>query len=181
MKNYYYIDEKGQQAGPVSEDNLKDLNVTGKTLVWCEGMTDWTKVADVPELSYLCAAPVPPVPPVPPTPPTPPAPAEPAEPVAPVEPVVTPVNPVVQPQVNKSAETLPDNYLAWAIVSLALCWPFGIPAIINSTNVNKLWNSGDKVGAVEASESAHKWCKVATGVFIGLCGLCFLLGILSGI
>lgn len=42
--NWYYVDA-GQQAGPVSDEQLDSLRTAGKiaddTLVWREGMTDW--------------------------------------------------------------------------------------------------------------------------------------------
>jgi len=42
--NWHYV-EQGQQVGPVSDEQLADLNRTGRinadTLIWCEGMTDW--------------------------------------------------------------------------------------------------------------------------------------------
>ena len=53
MKNYYYIDRNGQQAGPVPENQLLQYGVTANTNVWCEGMGNWEIAARVPELSYL--------------------------------------------------------------------------------------------------------------------------------
>ncbi len=42
--NWYYVDA-GQQAGPISEDELASLAGSGKiqpdTLVWREGMATW--------------------------------------------------------------------------------------------------------------------------------------------
>ena len=64
--------------------------------------------------------------------------------------------------------TPPDNGLVWAIVAIFCCWPFAIPAIINATKVNDLWNRGDQAGAMEARAQAKKWTKIA-----------FILGIIS--
>jgi hypothetical protein len=57
--------------------------------------------------------------------------------------------------------TPPDNGLTWAIVAVFCCWPFAIPAIINATKVNDLWNRGDQAGAMEAQAQAKKWTKYA--------------------
>ncbi|MEV2274847.1 CD225/dispanin family protein [Nocardiopsis sp. NPDC049922] len=60
-----------------------------------------------------------------------------------------------------SGGTPPDNGLTWAIVAIFCCWPFAIPAIINATKVNDLWNRGDQAGALEAQAQAKKWTKIA--------------------
>ncbi|WP_150245816.1 CD225/dispanin family protein [Nocardiopsis quinghaiensis] len=57
--------------------------------------------------------------------------------------------------------TPPDNGLTWAIVAIFCCWPFAIPAIVNATKVNDLWNRGDQGGAMEAQAQAKKWTKIA--------------------
>ena len=66
----YFIVDNGQQAGPYTIDELVKRGLNSDTLVWAEGMTDWTPAWQVEELkSYLYAqqqAPTPP--PVTPTP-----------------------------------------------------------------------------------------------------------------
>lgn len=64
MKLYYYINERGKRLGPIPVSELKQHGVTASTYVWCEGMTAWTKVSDIPELKKLFTY-------VPPTPPPP--------------------------------------------------------------------------------------------------------------
>lgn len=49
MKQYYYID--GEQHGPISLEELKKKNIGRDTLIWYEGMGDWTKASEVEELS----------------------------------------------------------------------------------------------------------------------------------
>lgn len=61
MNHYFYLGTDGQQKGPVPAESLKGLGVTKETLVWCEGMENWTKAGDVKELNVLFA-PVPPTP-----------------------------------------------------------------------------------------------------------------------
>src|ERR1700730_14752627 len=50
----WFFASQGQQQGPVSEAQLRDLIATGKvtreTLVWTEGMANWQKAGDIPGL-----------------------------------------------------------------------------------------------------------------------------------
>lgn len=58
----------------------------------------------------------------------------------------------------------PDSYLVWSILSTVLCcMPFGIAAIVYSTKVDSLWNSGDELGAQDASKKAKMWMLIAVG------------------
>jgi uncharacterized membrane protein len=61
MSDWYYA-ENNEQRGPVLEDNLKGLlaskKLPGETLVWKEGMANWTAASQVPSLSTTAAAPV---------------------------------------------------------------------------------------------------------------------------
>lgn len=50
---YYFIDSNNQQRGPVPANELLSYGVTNVTYVWKEGMTDWMRIMDVPELSSL--------------------------------------------------------------------------------------------------------------------------------
>jgi hypothetical protein len=46
----YYIAENGQQAGPFELNELLQHGLTVNSLVWCEGMANWTSASQVPEL-----------------------------------------------------------------------------------------------------------------------------------
>ena len=46
----YFIIKDNQQQGPYSVYELKDMNLSSDTLVWAEGMTDWTPAWKVQEL-----------------------------------------------------------------------------------------------------------------------------------
>lgn len=50
---YYFIDSNNQQRGPVPANELLSYGVTNVTYVWKEGMTDWMRIMDVPELSSI--------------------------------------------------------------------------------------------------------------------------------
>ncbi len=65
----YFIIENGQQAGPFTSGQLAEKHIAQETLVWREGMTDWTPAWQVSELrALLFANPSGGVPPVPPPP-----------------------------------------------------------------------------------------------------------------
>lgn len=49
----YFIVENGQQAGPYSVDELLNHGLNSDTLVWAEGMSDWTPAWQVEELKSL--------------------------------------------------------------------------------------------------------------------------------
>jgi membrane protease subunit (stomatin/prohibitin family) len=63
----YHVASGGQTAGPFPMDALKQQaqsgQLTRETLVWKEGMAQWTKAGEVPELSSLFSAVPPPLPP----------------------------------------------------------------------------------------------------------------------
>ena len=76
MEKRYYFVQGGKPYGPVAVSDFQRYGIDGQTLVFTEGMTNWVKAADVPELSHLFApkpsepVPVPPAPPLPPEVPT---------------------------------------------------------------------------------------------------------------
>ncbi len=63
----------------------------------------------------------------------------------------------------------PDNYLAWSILStLFCCLPFGIVAIVKSTQVDTYWGQGDMESAVQAAKDAKKWIWISVGTVLGI-------------
>ncbi len=63
----WYAAINNQQAGPFTQQQLQDLvqqrQITADTLVWRQGMTDWTRAGDVAELDSMLAMVPPPFPP----------------------------------------------------------------------------------------------------------------------
>lgn len=49
MKNYFYSNNN-QQNGPYSFEELKNENIKQETLIWYEGLNDWTKASDLNEM-----------------------------------------------------------------------------------------------------------------------------------
>lgn len=52
----YYLAVNGQQTGPFNENELILNGMTGDSLVWAEGMTQWTPAKQVPALAQLLQA-----------------------------------------------------------------------------------------------------------------------------
>lgn len=51
----YFIVENGKQAGPFSIAQLAEKHIKPETLVWKEGMADWTPAWKIAELKYILA------------------------------------------------------------------------------------------------------------------------------
>ena len=53
---YFIIDNNGQQAGPFSLDQLVQKGITPETLVWKQGMADWTPAWKVDDMKAVLEA-----------------------------------------------------------------------------------------------------------------------------
>lgn len=51
MKEYFYLKDK-EQKGPFTAEQLMDKGLTNETLIWTEGMEDWAKLKNIPELIH---------------------------------------------------------------------------------------------------------------------------------
>lgn len=49
MKEYFFLKDK-EQNGPFSIEQLLDKGLTNETLIWTDGMENWQKLKDIPEL-----------------------------------------------------------------------------------------------------------------------------------
>ncbi len=69
----------------------------------------------------------------------------------------------------------PNNCLVWSIlVTIFCCLPFGIVAIVKSSQVDTLWTSGNYDAARKAADEAETWCIIAAvcgAVAFGGCAL----------
>lgn len=69
MNKDFYLLENGTNKGPFSFDELKQQKIATDTLVWYEGLQDWSMAKNIPELKPLFVVPPPPPKPTPPPPP----------------------------------------------------------------------------------------------------------------
>ena len=51
----YYCYHNGNQLGPISMDELRNLNIRRDTMVWRDGLQDWVAAGSLPELSGIFA------------------------------------------------------------------------------------------------------------------------------
>lgn len=163
----YWINHNGVQTGPVDLDAIKEMNLTSSAYVWREGLGDWVKITQMPELQgfyemvNVNAEPQP---------------QQASEPKADGEAVTGQPYQPQQPQVNQQpqyaqpqapAEPCPPTNLVWAIISTVLCCiPTGIVAIIYALKVTNKYREGDIEGAKRASETGAWWC-IAT-IILGI-------------
>ena len=62
MTQFYY-EQNGQRLGPILIEDIKHLQISGETLIWFEGLSEWTKAKEISDLAdYLKKIP-PPLPP----------------------------------------------------------------------------------------------------------------------
>ena len=151
----YWINFNGVQSGPVDLDGLKEMGLTSAAYVWHEGLSDWVKITQLPELQGLYEMVE--------------APFQAAsEPMPQHEPAVNPSQPY-QPQPD-SDEPCPPTNLAWAIITTVLCCiPTGIVAIFYALKVSNKYREGDIQGAKRASETGAWWCIVT--IIMGILSL----------
>ena len=99
--------------------------------------------------------------------------------VAPVPYAATPIPEWVGPRRGQAPP--PPTRLGWAILCTLFCFtPFGIVAIIKSTQVNPTWATGNWDGARAASRSVKRWCLLAAAVWPGSILLLGCMGAMNG-
>lgn len=171
MSMFYYLDQNGQQAGPVAAESLPSFGVKAETLVWTEGMPGWAAANSVAELAPFFTA---------------------AQGISNEETVMAPQQHVqeqpqyqpqqaaqtqyqpqqaAQPQYQQQAgyqqpqQPMPNSNLPLAIfTTLCCCLPLGIVGIIKASKVSNLYAMGQYQAAQEAANEAKKWSMIGLGV-----------------
>jgi len=190
----YYIAENGQQAGPFEPQELLLHGLTVNSLVWCEGMPNWTSASQVPELMALLTGQtlnpgnldmqLPQMPPMGGSPQLPQVPPFGTQQQSTV-PMGTPYGqgqtnqpyapPQYGPSTNEPMRTvMPKTWLTESIIATVACSmccgvPLiglipGVVAIFKAMGVKKKFNSGDYTGANKSSASARMWLIITMGV-----------------
>lgn len=174
----YWINHKGVQSGPVDLDGLKQMGLTSAAYVWHEGLTDWVKITQLPELQGLyemtadtgaaagsrdAAA----------TGET----MRQESPAAATQPGQC--APHVPTDAGQEGDPIPPSNLMWAIAATVLCCaPLGIVAIINAARVAKCYRAGDIMGARSASQAAAWWSIAA--IVVGVVWRPLILSLMCG-
>lgn len=146
----YWINHNGVQSGPHDLEAIKQMGLTSAAYVWREGMADWVKITQMPELQGLYE--MVPQPQVATTP-------EPAEAVT-----GTPAEQQYSGQqyMPQAVEPCPPTNMVWAVLATIFCCiPLGIVGIYFANQVSKRYLAGDIEGAKSASETGAWWCIAA--------------------
>lgn len=165
----WFYAQNGQQHGPITAEEIitkvKSGELPSSTLVWKEGMAEWTPFASVAELQTPPASSGIGVPSAPSqdTSPTP----GPASPQTTTPASVQTTSPQPAPGAASAlppGETIP-NYLWQSIATTVLCCvPFGVVSIIFAAKVNGLIAAGDLTAARDASKKAKFWASLSFGI-----------------
>ena len=157
----YWINHNGVQSGPLDLDGIKELGLTSRAYVWHEGLADWVKITQLPDLQGLYEVVADDA-----------APAG-TEQTATETSVGTVVGQPYQPQQQYGdqqpqygpqpvTEPCPPTNLVCAIIATVLCCiPAGIVAIYYALKVTNKYREGDIEGAKRASETGAWWCIAA--------------------
>lgn len=60
MNEYYYLDANNERKGPIAKEELLSQKLNKETLVWREGLENWTPMKDVAELAEAISQKTPP-------------------------------------------------------------------------------------------------------------------------
>lgn len=157
MDRYFYLNSNKEQAGPVIPTEFSRYGINESTMIWKEGMSNWMKAGQIPELSQYFKFSSPP--------PPPPGGGN-----------------NLSGYGNQYKPVMPDNNMVWAILTtLFCCIPIGVYSIIQASKVNTLYYRGQYKEAQEMADSAKKWAVIAAigGVVIGI--ICFLFSFLAAL
>lgn len=177
MGQYFYLTPQNEQKGPVEASQLTALGVNANTLVWTEGMAQWTPAGQVQELASFFAPAAQPA-----TPPTPsyaaqqvaPQPApQPAQQAAPQSVVYVQTNPsgTSQPAIPKPG----NNMILAVLTTVFCCLPLGIVGIVYASKVDGLYFAGDYAGALSAAKSARTWSVIGIVASLVISVIYFLI------
>ncbi len=166
----WYYSNNGQQAGPVSQEQLAELfrsgTVKSTDLVWNEGMPGWEPIGQRSEFAGIAA----------------PAASAPAD-VPPSLAASPALAATAAPSPSLGGGAEPPTYLWQSIVVTVLCCiPLGIPAIVFSTKVKPAYASGNYAAALDASKKAKTWCLLALviGLIVNLAWLGIQIAMVMG-
>lgn len=189
MATKYWVNIDGIQSGPISRDELADMDFNPEvTYVWHQELDDWHRIDQLSEFADIVAGKsvqqsvtpppipsepempvVPPVPPIPSepempiVPPVPPIPSEPKEPIVPPVPSMPEVFivPSEPPMPAPSEAEAPTN-LVWAVIVTVMCCQItGIIAIVYGAMTSTANSAGNYEKARHYSDIAQIWVMVS--------------------
>ncbi len=158
MHTYYFVID-GQQYGPTQLDQVAALDITPSTLTWHEGLENWIKASDIPEIADIL------------TQKRNMSTADMHDTQIQVEkPASQPTNDSIQP-VDTDNEC-PKPRLGLAIFS-AIMFPIGIAAIVKTSLIKTRWAQGRRDDARWLAKSAHKYA--IASIISGIVMIAFII------
>lgn len=166
MDKYFYLNSQGQQVGPIAPSDFARNGVSEETMVWKQGMANWMRAGQIPELSQFFR---------PMTPPPPPGGNFGSAPMG------NSVNATGGIGGSASVQSVkPDNNMVWAILStLFCCLPTGVYAIYLASKVDSLYLSGQYAEAQAMANDAKKWVQISAGLGLVVFVIYFIIGFLG--
>lgn len=172
MKQYYYA-SGDQQLGPFSFEELQSKRISTDTYVWYEGLADWTRAGDLPELNALFEATTM-------TPPQPTVQQSPPPPAAQGGYQQARNQGGYQQQYQQPSGIKPKTWLVESIlVTIFCCLIGGIIGIVYAAQVDTKWAQGDVQGAQKSSDNAKLWVMISLGIGIVIT-IFYVFAILAG-
>ena len=174
MATKYWVNIDGIQSGPISRDELADMDFNPEvTYVWHQELDDWHRIDQLSEFADIVAGKSvqqsvtpPPIPSEPEMPVVPPVPSEPEEPIVPPVPPMPSepeafIVPSVPPVPAPSEAEAPTN-LVWAVIVTVMCCQItGIIAIVYGAMTSTANSAGNYEKARHYSDIAQIWVMVS--------------------
>lgn len=92
-----------------------------------------------------------------------------------------PLSNIANRQIDRPNRVCPPTHLAKAIiVTFLCCWPFGIPAIVNASEVSTAFISGQYERAEEKSKKANKWANITIWVGVAFWSIYIAVCLIAG-
>ena len=179
MATKYWVNIDGIQSGPISRDELADMDFNPEvTYVWHQELDDWHRIDQLSEFADIVAGksvqqsvtppPVPSESEMPIVPPVPPVPSEPEEPIVPPVPSVPEIPPMLEPSappvppVPAPSEAEAPTNLVWAVIVTVMCCQItGIIAIVYGAMTSTANSAGNYEKARHYSDIAQIWVMVS--------------------
>ena len=179
MATKYWVNIDGIQSGPISRDELADMDFNHEvTYVWHEELDDWHRIDQLSEFADIVAGkgvqqlvtppPIPSEPSEPEMPVVPPVPSEPEEPIVPPVPPMPEIPPMLEPSappvpsVPAPSEAEAPTNLVWAVIVTVMCCQItGIIAIVYGAMTSTANSAGNYEKARHYSDIAQIWVMVS--------------------
>ena len=164
MATKYWVNIDGIQSGPISREELADMDFNPEvTYVWHQELDDWHRIDQLSEFADIVAGKS-----VQQSAPPPPIPSEPEEPIVPpvppmpeIPPMLEPSAPPVPPVPAPSEVEAPTN-LVWAVIVTVMCCQItGIIAIVYGAMTSTANSAGNYEKARHYSDIAQIWVMVS--------------------